>query len=179
MPSPQWIPNGGWRWSFLAEKSPCQRGIQWPRLADMATHVTAFSGCSSLLGSMGPRAHTKYLSQAVGAIMLRGFLTVSGEERVIFGQKSLCLRGVQWRIVCLQCHPNGQNFRLEWFVWIHETRGHVRHLELGDRGHAKCAMEPKQSLEGVLFGLKSPCLRGVPRHDLGLQCHSSGCNFWF
>ena len=32
---------------------------------------------------------------------------------------------------------------------------------------------------GVLFGLKvkSPCLRGVPHHVLGLQCHPMGCNF--
>ena len=43
-----------------------------------------------------------------------------------------------------------------------EPRGYVRHLAFGDRGHVKCAMGPKQSLEGVLFGLKSPCLRGVP-----------------
>ena len=56
-------------------------------------------------------------------------------------------------------------------------RGHVRHLAFGDRGHAKCTMGPKQSLEGVLFGLKSPCLRGVPQHVHGLQCHSSDCNF--
>ena len=34
-------------------------------------------------------------------------------------------------------------------------RGHVRHLALGDRGHAKCALGPKHRLEGVLFGLKS------------------------
>ena len=39
-------------------------------------------------------------------------------------------------------------------------RRHVRHLAFGDRGNVKCAMGPKQSLEGVLFGLKSPCLRG-------------------
>ena len=32
-------------------------------------------------------------------------------------------------------------------------RGHVRHLAFGDRGHAKCAMGPKQSLERVVFGL--------------------------
>ena len=59
-------------------------------------------------------------------------------------------------------------------------RGHVSHLNFGDMGHVKCAMGPKQSLEGVLFGLKlkSPCLRGIQRHILGLQCHSSGCNFW-
>ena len=43
------------------------------------------------------------------------------------------------------------------------ARGHVRHLAFGDMGHVKCAMGPKQSLEGVLFGLKSPCLRGVGR----------------
>ena len=69
MPSPQWIPNGGWRWSFLAEKSTCRRGVQWPLLANIATQVTVFSGCSSLLGSMGPRAHTKYPGQVVGAIV--------------------------------------------------------------------------------------------------------------
>ena len=57
-------------------------------------------------------------------------------------------------------------------------RGHVRHLAFGDRGHAKCAMGPKQSLEGVLFGQKSPCLMGVPRHILGLQCRASDCNVY-
>ena len=47
----------------------------------------------------------------------------------------------------------------------------------GDRGHAKCKMGPKLSLEGVLLGLKSPCLslRGVPWDVLGLQCHPSDC----
>ena len=69
MTSPWWVPNGGWRWSFLAGKPPCRRGVQWPLLANKATHVTAFSGCSSFLGSMGPRAHTKYLRKAVGAIV--------------------------------------------------------------------------------------------------------------
>ena len=42
-------------------------------------------------------------------------------------------------------------------------RGHVRHLAFGDRGHAKYAMGPKQSLEGVLFGLKSPSLSRAGR----------------
>ena len=32
--------------------------------------------------------------------------------------------------------------------------GHVRHLAFGDRGHAKCAIGPKQVLEDDLFGLK-------------------------
>ena len=57
-------------------------------------------------------------------------------------------------------------------------RGHAQHLAFGDRGHTKCTMGPKQSLEGVLFGLKSPCLRRVQQHVLGLQCHPSGCSFW-
>ena len=33
-------------------------------------------------------------------------------------------------------------------------------------------------LERVVFSLKSPFLRGVERHLLGLQCHQSGCDFW-
>ena len=39
-------------------------------------------------------------------------------------------------------------------------------------------MGPKRSLERVIFSLKSPFLRGVEQHVLGLKCHSSGCNFW-
>ena len=60
------------------------------------------------------------------------------------------------------------------------SRGHVIHLDFGDRGHAKYAMGPKQSLEGVIFGLKSRCRRGFSWHVLvlGLQCHPSGCDFW-
>ena len=96
----------------------------------------------------------------------------------MFGQKSPCLRGVQWRIVCLHVTQmvvvSGRNGSYGSM----RPRGHVRHLDFGDRGHAKCVMGPKQSLEEVLFGQKSPCLRGVPRHILGLQCHPSGCNFW-
>ena len=91
MPSPRWIPNGGWRWSFLAEKSPCRRGVQWPLLANTATQVTVFSGCSSLSVSMGPRAYTKYLGQAVGAIVNAPWVR-NGLWRGSFGQKPLCLR---------------------------------------------------------------------------------------
>ena len=111
MPSPQWIPNSAWRWSFLAEKSPCRRGIQWPLLANIATQVTVFSGCSSLLGSMGPRAHTKYLGQSVWAIVNAPWIR-NGLWRGSFLAKNPCLREIQWRIVCLQCHPSDCNFRL-------------------------------------------------------------------
>ena len=71
MPSPQRVPNSGWRLEVVlfGGKSPCRRGIQWPRMAYIATQVTVISGCSSLLGSMGPRAHTKYLGQAVGTMV--------------------------------------------------------------------------------------------------------------
>ena len=40
------------------------------------------------------------------------------------------------------------------------SRGHVRHLAFGDRGHDKCAMDPKQLPEEVLFGLKFPMSEG-------------------
>ena len=108
--------------------------------------------------------------------MLGRSVTVSGEGH--FWSEIPCLRGVQWRIVCLQCHPSGCNFWLEWFVWINGTAGTCQTSRFGDWGHDKCAMGPKQSLEGVLFGLKSPCLRGAPWHVLGLQSHPCGCNCW-
>ena len=85
--------------------------------------------------------------------MLGGSVTVSGEGH--FWSKILMSEGVQWRIVYLQCHPtvisgwNGSYGSMR-------SRGHVRHLKFGDMGHVKCAMGPKQSLEGVLFGLKPP-----------------------
>ena len=44
----------------------------------------------------------------------------------------------------------------------------VRHLAFGDMGHAKCAMGPKQSLVGVLFGLKS----GAPMSEGGSAARS-------
>ena len=84
MSSPQWIPYGGWGWSFLAEKSPCRRGIQWSLLANIATQVTVFSGCSSLLGSMGPMANTKYLGQARGGIVNAPWVRRNGIWRGTF-----------------------------------------------------------------------------------------------
>ena len=51
----------------------------------------------------------------------------------------------------------------------------------GDGGHDRCSMGPNVgSLERASFSLKFPCLRGVEveRYVLGLQCHSSDCNFW-
>ena len=69
MPGAQWVPNGDWSGSFLAPKSSFLRGVQWHRLACIATQVAEISGCSQLSGSIGPRAHTKYLIQVVGAIV--------------------------------------------------------------------------------------------------------------
>ena len=59
--------------------------------------------------------------------------------------------------------------------------GHVRQCQMsrfGDGRHDRCSLGPKRSLERVFFRLKSPFLRGVQRHVIGLQCHQSGCNFW-
>ena len=103
-------------------KSPCRMGIQWPLLAYIATQVTVISGCSSLLGSVGPRAYTNYLSQAVGAIVHARWVR-NGLWRGSFLAKNPCLREIQWRIVCLQCHPSGCDFRLKWFIWLPVTQG--------------------------------------------------------
>ena len=46
MSSPQWVPNGGLRWSFLAETLHVGRGIQWPLMAYIATQMTVISDCS-------------------------------------------------------------------------------------------------------------------------------------
>ena len=138
------------------------------------------SGCSSLLGSMGPRAHTKYLGQAVGGILHARWVRngLWSLERVIFGKKSPCLRGCSGGLFASNVT---QMAVISVFHGSYESmrpKENVRHLAFADRGHAKCGMGPKQSLEWVLFGLKSPWLRGDQRHVLGLQCHSRGCNFW-
>ena len=54
---------------FFCGKAPCRRGVQWPLMAYIAPQVTVISGCSSLSGLLGPRAHTKYLSQALRGIV--------------------------------------------------------------------------------------------------------------
>ena len=100
-------------------------------------------------------------------------------ERVFFSLlKSPFLRGVQRHVHGLQCHQSGCNFWLECFIWIHEIRGACWTSRFGDGGHVRCSMGPKRSLERVFFSLKSPFLRVVQCHILGLQCHQSGCNFW-
>ena len=99
-------------------------------------------------------------------------------ERVFFSLKPEFLRGVERHIHGLQCHQSGCNFWLEWFIWINDTWGTYRKSRFGDGGPARCSMGPKRSLERVFFSLKSPFLRGVQRHVLGLQCHQSGCDFW-
>ena len=103
-------------------------------------------------------------------------------DRVFFSLKSPFLRGVQRHVVGLQCHQSGCDFRLEWFGWVNGTQGTYQTSRFGDGVPARCSMSPKPSLERVFFSLKSPFLRGVQRHVVGLQCHQSGCNFrleWF
>ena len=95
-------------------------------------------------------------------------------QRVFFCLKSQFLRGVQRHIIGLQCHQSGWNFWLEWFMWINWTHCTWQTSRFGDGGHARCSMGPKPSLERVFFSLKSPCLRGVQRHVLVLECHPSG-----
>ena len=131
-------------------------GIQWPLLSYIATQMTVISSCSSLLGSMGTRAHTKYLSQSVGGIVhaRRGSMTVSGEgpfwPEIPMSEGGFC-GGLFASNVTQMAVISG------WYgsYGSMRPRGHVRHLAFGDRGHVKCAMGPKQSLEEVLFGLKS------------------------
>ena len=99
-------------------------------------------------------------------------------ERVFFSLKSPFLRGVQRHVLGLQCHQSGCNFWLVRFGWINGTWGICQTSRFGDGGPERCSMGPKPSLERVFFSLKSPFLRGVQRHVLGLQCHQSGYNFW-
>ena len=143
----------------------------------MATQVTVISDCSSILGSMGPRAHNRYLIQVVGAIVHARWVQ-HGLWRGSFLVKNPCLRGTPWRIVGFQYHPSGYDFRMRWLLGIDRAKGACPTYSFGDRGYARCSMGPKQSLEGVLFCLKPLRLRGVKRYVLGLHCHSSGCNFW-
>ena len=85
-------------------------------------------------------------------------------ERVIFCQKSPCLRGVQVQFGGLFASNVIQVAVIsDWYgsYGSMRSRGHVKRLAFGDRGHAKCTMGPKQSMEEVLFGLKPPCLRGI------------------
>ena len=96
MPSPQWVPYpyyGGWRWSFFAKNLHVGREIQWPIMAYIATRVTVSSGCSSLSGSMGPRAHTKYLSQALRGIVHARWVRNGLCTGSFLDSKSPCLKG--------------------------------------------------------------------------------------
>ena len=128
-----------------------------------------------------PRAHTKYLIQAVGAIvhaqwvrngLWRGSVLSKipiseGKSRGTFLASNITQVAVisRWNDSYEPMRPKG-----------HVTVTHL--VAVISRGHDRYAMGPKQSLEGVIFGLKSPCLRGVQLHVLGLQRHPSGCNFW-
>ena len=105
-------------------------------------------------------------------------------EAVLFGGKSQCQKRCSVATFGIHSHPNGCKFRLEWIIWIDGTQGTYQTpiSIFGDGGYARPPMGPKRSLERVFFSLKSPCLRGLRWHVLGLQYHPSGCNLrleWF
>ena len=157
-------------------------GFSGRLFASNVTQVTVISGWNGSYGSMRPRGHVRHL-----AFGDRGHVkcamgpkpSLELEVLVLFCLNSRCLRGIERHVLGLQCHSSSCNFKLEWFIWINGTWGACQTSRFGDGGPARCSMGPKQSLERVFFSLKSPFLRGVERHVLGLQCHSSDCNFSF
>ena len=66
MPSSQWVPNGGWRWSFLAENYHVRRGAQWPLLAYRATKVAVISSWNGWYESMTSNRHVRCLDLVMG-----------------------------------------------------------------------------------------------------------------
>ena len=110
--------------------------------------------------------------------MHNGYKAVAGGGR-FWPEIPPCLRGVQCQrhVIGLQCHSSGCSFWLEWSVWIHGSQRTYLMATIGDGGHVRCSMGPKQSLESVFTSLKPPCLRGVQLHVFVLQCHTSGCTF--
>ena len=77
-------------------------------------------------------------------------------EGVLFHLKSPCLRGFHGTFLASNATQVAVISGWNVSYGSMRLRGLVRHLAFGDMGHAKCAIGPKQSLEGVLFGLKSP-----------------------
>ena len=104
--------------------------------------MTVISGCSSLSGSLGPRAHTKYLSQALrGIVHARWVRKVSGEGHFwseILMSEGAFSGGLFASNVTQMAVISG------WYgLWIHETKGTCQMSRFGDGGHAKCSMGPK------------------------------------
>ena len=168
---------------FFSLKSPFLRGVQRHILA-LQCHQ---SGCSfwfewfiringtwgntyqmSRFGDEGPARCSMGPKQSLG--------------RILLSLKSPFLRGVQRHMLGLQCRQSGCNFWLGWFGWINRAWGTCQMSTFGDGGPARFSMGPKRSLGRIFFSLKSPFLRGVQRHIIGLQCHQSDCSFclgWF
>ena len=145
--------------------------------ASNVTQMVVFSGWNGSYGSMRPRGHVRHLAFGDRGHAKCAMGPKQSLEGVLFGLKSPCQRGFPRHVLGLQCHSSGCKFWLHWFVWINGTQGTYPTSRFGDGGHVRCSMGPKRSLERVFFSLKSPCRRGVPRHILRLQCHSSDCNF--
>ena len=163
---------------FFSLKSPFLRWVQWHVLGLQCLQ----SGCNFWLEWFG------LINGTWGICQMSSFgdggpdkCSMSPKpsfERVFFSLKSPFLREVQRHVLGLQCHQSGCHFWLEWFGWINGTWGTCQVSRFGDGGPARCSMGPKSSLERLRLSLKSPFLREVQWHILGLQCHQSGCNFW-
>ena len=139
--------------------------------------MTGISGWNGSYGSMlGLEGHIRCLDLMMRA-MSCAQLVQNDRFRGLFSPELPFLRGVERHVLGLQCHQSGCDFWLEWFGWINGTWGTFQMSRFGDGGPARCSMGPKPSLERVFFSLKSPVLRGVQRHVLGLQCNQRGCNF--
>ena len=138
--------------------------------------MAVISGWNHSYGSLRSRGHVRHLAFGDRGHAKCVMGPKQSLEGVLFGLNSPCLRGVQRHVLGLQCHSSDCKLWLEWFVWINGTQGTCPTSRFGDGGLDRCSMGPKRSLERVFFSLKSPCLRGVQQHVLGLQCHPSGCN---
>ena len=70
MTSAQWVQNGRWRGSLLADNSHVQGqgGFSGTFLPSNLTQVAAFSGLIGSYGSMGPRGHVIHLALVMGSM---------------------------------------------------------------------------------------------------------------
>ena len=148
-------------------------------MASNVTKVAVVSHWNGLDGLMGRGGHVRRLDLVMGAMPSAQWVRNDGSRgSFFFCLKSPFLRVVQQHVLGLQCLQSGCDFRLEWFIRINGTWLTCRIPRFGDGDHARCSMGSTLSLERVFFSLKSPFLRGVQRHVLGLQCHKSDCDFW-
>ena len=64
--------------------------------------------------------------------------------------------GGQRHVFGLHSHPSDWNFKLDWFGWTNGTTVLLQASRFGALGHVTCWVDPKWSLEGVIFLSKIP-----------------------